>query len=110
MGINKMDVSEPTAQWIASTRSLAAKAVKYGVVARRRGDEIDLTLTFLAGESYCCMEPGCHIGLAAPAAWEEIANCLGFSVTALNLTTIVEKGAVIAGHVSRDVQRYQRRR
>jgi len=40
------------------------------------GAEFDLTFTFLADETYCCLEYGCHFGFHGPESWAEFRKVL----------------------------------
>jgi hypothetical protein len=53
-------------------------AATYGVHALRPNvpGEVAIELTFLAGEKYCCAEPGCHTGLYADPPWQRLRAAL----------------------------------
>lgn len=71
----------------------------YGVSATMDGSEISLTLTFLAGIAYCCMEWHCHTGLSSHKRWDWIRQHFSrsdFSPERLSikLTVVIEDGAM----------------
>jgi hypothetical protein len=71
------------------------------------GSTFDLTLTFRAGQRYCCYEPGCHTGLDDPEVWPELRRVFdrhGLAevrpVTVRKLRGIVEPGAILGDGVA----------
>jgi hypothetical protein len=92
-------------EYFASNRAAGGRRDYYGVrvdgVAAGRS-EFDLTLTFKAGESYCCAEPGCHTGFHDSECWRRLRQILGFHglvgippVTIRRLGGVVEIGALL---------------
>ncbi len=75
--------------------------VQFGVTADLEGAQLSIELVFLRGRHYCCMEPGCHLGLFDGARWVRLRECLVRSgVTAppqlsLRLSVIVEEGTLL---------------
>lgn len=52
---------------------------RYGVVASNydaSDSSFDLQLTFLEGETYCCVEPGCHFGFFDDRWFGKLATAL----------------------------------
>jgi hypothetical protein len=58
-----------------------------------------LMLVFRAGETYCCSEPGCHLGLHDLDIWNRIipelrkANCIISDHQVIKVIGIVQAGA-----------------
>jgi hypothetical protein len=68
------------------------------------GAEFDLTFTFLAGETYCCLEYGCHFGLDHEEAWAGFRKKLeahgwqpGRAMRIWHVSVRVEAGAMDRG-------------
>ncbi len=64
-------------------------------------------LTFLAGQSYCCFEPGCHLGLHTSSDWRELRGLFaqrGLTASTrplvIRLEGVVERGAASTAYPS----------
>ena len=74
--------------------------------AAANGSRFELTLTFQAGERYCCPEQGCHAGLNDPECWRVLREVLGQhgladipKMTVTRFVGIIEPGAVLGWDV-----------
>jgi hypothetical protein len=72
----------------------------YGVSASLEAGTLEMMLTFRSGVTYCCYEPGCHLGLVDGKQWDVLRRVLAAHGIAaprsleLRLTCVVEEGAV----------------
>ena len=48
----------------------------FGIQASLQGRIINVKLTFLAGERYCCSQPACHLELDENDGWERLRELL----------------------------------
>jgi hypothetical protein len=67
----------------------------------RDGSELDLIVTFQAGERYCCSEPGCHFDFRSTETWSGVRRDMdvqGLRALPLPrihiLRVVVEEGAL----------------
>lgn len=70
-------------------------------------------LTFRSGSSYCCFEPGCHMGLMTSESWRRLRGlCARYGVSLprvpadLHLEGVVEPGALCQATGASAGQRY----
>jgi len=75
------------------------KKPEYGIRASLDEELLELTITFLDGRSYCCMEWACHISLTDKNRWDCLRrHCAEHQIQTpeqfkLNLCCVVEQGA-----------------
>lgn len=71
----------------------------YGIEASLTAGVLDVAIAFLAGRTYCCFEPGCHLALHEGERWKALRRGLaaaGIAVPSrleLRLVGVVEEGA-----------------
>jgi hypothetical protein len=95
--------TEAFSAYLARNKGPDGEPAQYGISADgdESGGSIDLTLVFKRGVSYCCAEPGCHLGLHTPKEWLRLRRCLseaGISQQArikVHVRGIVEEGACL---------------
>jgi hypothetical protein len=101
----RQELTSAFAEHLAGNLDAGGRPDYYGVRvdwAADDGSVFDLTLTFKAGERYCCAEPGCHLGLNDPECWRSLRQVferLGLArvppVTVRKVRGIVEPGAIL---------------
>jgi hypothetical protein len=102
----RQDVTATLQELLSTNRGLTLKdgaarvPTEYSVTCFLADDVVEMTLTFLRGRTYCCMESGCHLRLLDGTRWTGLRNALEAAGTVppsrlhLRLTVVVEDGAL----------------